>query len=294
MDSANQSSNKNISFGNLSPTEFLNIFSIPVVLGSVSTAFFFGRYFNAQLSFTFYWVLASTVWLIYTADHLLDGNRLKERAVFLRHVIHHQHRSKFWPALAALAVFNGVISLLFLPRIILFSGAVLLALVFLYFIFTHFFKRLQGLIKEIFVAVGAVYGMVILPGLHGNLDLKSSAIVVVMALLNLCNLLIFSYFDFEGDAKNNQLTSATGLGKEKSKVLIYNALGLAFTLFTVYLFVATNKASGIVPLVVSILLMLNVLLFLMQFEEKVAKKERYRLYGDLIFLIPGIVFLVLG
>ena len=107
------SDSRNLRISDLEIVEFINCFSVLVVAGSVSTSYFFGQIYKAQLGFSFYWLLASTIWIIYTLDHVLDGMKQKEQSVSIRHYIHYKYRKTILPTLAALSIFNAYIALVF-------------------------------------------------------------------------------------------------------------------------------------------------------------------------------------
>ena len=77
--------------------KYLQILSIDVCLGACISCWMIAHYLEVSLSFWTYAVLACTVWLIYTADHLLDAykisKQLKEKATTDRHIFH-QHYFK--------------------------------------------------------------------------------------------------------------------------------------------------------------------------------------------------------
>jgi hypothetical protein len=54
----------------------VNVLSIDVALGSVCAALFFGKYVAVGISPVTLAVLALTVWIIYTVDHLMDAKRI--------------------------------------------------------------------------------------------------------------------------------------------------------------------------------------------------------------------------
>jgi len=147
------SDSRNLRISDLEIVEFINCFSVLVVAGSVSTSYFFGQIYKAQLGFSFYWLLASTIWIIYTLDHVLDGMKQKEQSVSIRHYIHYKYRKTILPTLAALSIFNAYIALVFLPPILLKAGIALALSVLAYFLVVHFLKVINITIpKELMVA----------------------------------------------------------------------------------------------------------------------------------------------
>jgi 4-hydroxybenzoate polyprenyltransferase len=287
--------NDSRSLDSLTFIQFVNTFSLMVVAGSVSTAFFFVRYFKADLPLSFYWILGSGVWMIYTIDHLRDGIRLKDRAVFLRHSIHYKYRQILVPSLVALAAFNAILIIFFFDQKMIVNGLILGSFVLLYFIlFYAYDKHNVHWLKEIFVALMVAAGMVIYPGICGNMSLTPGSVIIVsiFAVLNYTNLLLFGYFDLEGDRKNQMHSMAMVMGKDKALQWIYQLLALIFTLLIIYAFFVPNTLK--ISATISILVMLNILLVITLFEEKSSKKEIYRFWGDFIYVIPGLIWLFIS
>ncbi|HEX8061295.1 MAG TPA: hypothetical protein VF473_10190, partial [Cyclobacteriaceae bacterium] len=57
-----------------------NLLSLDVALGAVISAAFLGRILNVHILPQGYVLLGIIVWLIYTADHLLDAWSMREAA----------------------------------------------------------------------------------------------------------------------------------------------------------------------------------------------------------------------
>ena len=75
----------------ISVYRLLNILSIDVAAGAVICALFFARLFEVQIKPYGLISLGLTVWIIYTADHLLDGIKTHHRAATKRHQFHQYH-----------------------------------------------------------------------------------------------------------------------------------------------------------------------------------------------------------
>ena len=70
---------------------FVNILSIDVALGSVCCAAWFAEILNATLKPYALVSLGLTVWIIYTADHLLDARKIHAPASTERHRYHQEN-----------------------------------------------------------------------------------------------------------------------------------------------------------------------------------------------------------
>lgn len=287
-------SRSNLRISELGVTEFINCFSLLVVAGSISTSFFFGQIYKANLGISFYWLLASTIWIIYTLDHVLDGMKMKEASVSVRHLIHYNYRKSILPTLAALALFNGYVALTFLPKKMLFAGFILAGLVGLYFIAVHWLKTKNIVLpKEFFVSVIVAFGMVVLPGIAGNMTPSFEAVLMLLSMVfvNYSNLLLFSLYDYENDTRNNLTSAATQWGQQKTKSIILYVLAAGFVAFTCWTFLIISPVK--LPISIAMLIMLNILMVIYIQEERFAKNEQYRFWGDFVFLVPGLVWWVL-
>lgn len=285
---------RDVSISRLGVVEFVNCFSLLVVLGSVSTSYFFSQLFHANLPLSFYWLLASTIWIIYSLDHVLDGLKKREESVSVRHYIHYKYRKILVPTIAAISVFNAVLAYMFLPKRILISGLGMAALVVLYFVIIHFFKRLKiNWLKEFFVSMLVCWGMVVLPGVAGDMTFSPSsvAIVLCMVAINFSNLLLFSYFDYDEDVENGLTSAAVQWGKDFTQSVILHSLGIGFMCLIGWTFLIQSPVKLAVS--VALLIMFNVLLVMYIQEERFAEKGRYRFWGDVIFLVPGLVWWLL-
>src|SRR6478609_2759298 len=87
----------------------INILSIDVALGSVCCAAWFAEIFEAALKPYAWMSLGLTVWIIYTADHLLDARKINEPASTKRHRYH----QKNFTLLLCILLFAVLVDLIF-------------------------------------------------------------------------------------------------------------------------------------------------------------------------------------
>ena len=69
-------------------------------------------------------------------------------------------------------------------------------------------------------------------------------------------------------------------------------LTLAFTLLTLYAFF--GKADLKISATISVLVMLNILLLTLQFEERFRDQEWFRFWGDFIYVVPTPIWLFMN
>lgn len=285
------------SVSDLSVTEFLNCFSVPVVVGSAVSAFFWSTYFQTSLPLIFYWLLPSTVWLIYTIDHILDGRRLGSDASSLRHRIHFIYRKELQFTCLILILLNTILSVTSLPTSILLTGGSLALLISVYFVFVHRKSRENSVqrkipSKEIFIAIGACIGMLVLPGIPATAEWSLGNVLLILSFfgINFGNILIFSFFDHDDDLKDG-FSTAGSIGVEKLEQLIQQVLISTFLLITFWTFVVNSPRK--LPVIMTLMLMLNMLGLIMIKKEEFKDHGRYRLWGDMIYLAPGLIWFLL-
>jgi len=278
----------------LSVTEFLNCFSLPVVIGSVVTAFFFSQYFRSELSWSFYWLLPSTVWLIYTIDHVLDGEKLGLNASSLRHRIHFKYRKELRFLAFLILVLNTILAITTLSFSILIPGSILATFVLGYFILVHKKNTASNpILKEIMIALGACIGMMILPGIPASIEfsLSNSLLIAIFFGINLSNILIFSYFDYHNDISDGFSSGASVLGLGKLHQLIITILITCFFLVALWTFAIVSVRK--LPMIMALMLMINILGMIMMQKDIFKEQGKYRLWGDMIYLVPGLIWFLL-
>ena len=256
-----------------------NILSIDVALGAVACSAYLVCMVEVQLPWPALICLGLTVWLIYTADHLVDARKVKAPAATLRHRFHQLHYHALLGASVLIAV--TLFLLLFtLQHAVLAGGAALALLVLCYFVG----QPQLGRFKELFAAI-LYTGGVALPALAlwwNALSLFHVLVLMVLAITALLNLVLFAWFDVEQDQRDNHPSLARHLGKTGTKYLLYCLflvqLGLTVGGITMF----SDKASFLTIL----LLMNGGLLFIFMHCRWFATDERYRLAGDAVFLFP--------
>ncbi len=283
-----------ISIKTLNVKEFFNSFSLLVVLGSISTSYFFARVFNSKPDFWFYHLLGTTVWAIYTADHILDGYRNDDASLSLRHKLHVRYKWILSGLVVLIAVSNIFISIEHLPRRVFVYGTGLLVFVMVYLVIVHlFFRKKKFVGKEIFIAFGVTGGMALLPAVYGNFEwnFSNSLLLVIFTSLNLVNLLIFAYFDRDHDLRSGFDSIVQLLGSAKVKKIVNLLLGLIFVLIGIWAFSVEHQVKLYISIV--FLFMMHVLALIMLRENEFIQQERYRFWGDFIYLIPGLFWMLL-
>lgn len=264
----------------------LRLVSFDIVFGVISGAYFASRIFDVSPSIYFWITLGTTVWIIYTADHILDGIRTKKydsetyRFHFTNRII-----------LMLIGIVAGVTSSIFvfffLEKELIIFGIYTFVLVSIYLLLNFAFRKRYRLFPKEFI-IAALYTCGIFGGvlvLNGNIELFQVLVIGNYFLLVLANVLVFSYFDSEKDRINKFNTLAVNFGRDLSKKVIFFILSIAFVISLVILFSCSQWIIFIIFIFMNFTL-LQVVLFSNHFK----KNDYYGIVTDAVFFYPAFVF----
>jgi hypothetical protein len=257
---------------------FLNLLSIDIAIGAIACGMYFAWVLHVHVRPYALASLGITVWIIYTADHLLDAWKVKGRASTERHRFHQDH-FRTLVVLLTMAVVIDFILIFFIKRPVLFAGLYMIGFVVVYLLFHN---KLTFL-KEFFVALLYCVG-VLLPSLtvtDVSLEMKHYLLFISFFMLALINLLLFSLFDRKDDEKDKRQSFVTlfGEGSTRGTITILSSINM---LLVFYLFSEWNETL----VVIIPFLMSTVLMTIMIFSRWFERNNRYRLLGDAVFLLP--------
>lgn len=274
---------------------FINTYSVFVAIGSLSSYLFYSELLNVKPNYIVATGLSIGLWIIYSLDHLLDGLSLGEKASSVRH---REHFLKHKQITSLILI--GIVSLIglsfWLPFIYYNYIVFLCVLTLIHFLINYTLSiRFAALryFKEVFIAFVVTIGFVITPVLegHSSIDMNQLAhVFILFYFINLSNLFLFSYFDNERDQKDNMITIAHFYGLGKLRNLIFFGIAISFVLLGISF--VNGYVDGI-----SFTLFLTMqitLLIIIVFPSFFRTNDRYRFFGDLIYLYPLAIFPFLG
>ncbi len=260
----------------------INALSLDVAAGAVICAVFFARLFHANVLPQGLAALGLAVWIVYTADHLLDARRLKESASTFRHAFHQRH-FKLLIFLLGTACGLEFVLLFFLRRPVFFNGLWLGLGVIVYVLINRwlkYFKEFSGAILYC--------GGVLLPALslrENEIGITQSLVISQFLIIALTNLILFSWMDYANDLKDDHKSLVTLIGEKKVKI----ALLILFAIFFAVNLLSFQRSQ----LQAIILIVMQLVLFLIfLFADYFKANERFRYAGDAIFFIPALTFLL--
>lgn len=257
---------------------FVSILSIDVVAGAVVCALFFLKVLKASAPYALI-SLALTVWIIYTADHLLDARRIAHSASSPRHRFHQKFFKPMRLALA-LALVLDMISLFFVSKAILLGGMFLGTLVVLLMIMQHALPWLREIVVSVLYTGG-----VLLPALahtRVNYTIAHSLLFIQFSLVALTNLLVLSWLDREPDLRDHLNSFALIAGRRMSQVLIWTSFVLSMLLLLAQVRYEILKWPAFVVGI------MEVVLLLIYAARREDRQLLHRMIGDGVFIIPAV------
>lgn len=261
----------------------LNVLSLDVALGAVCCAAWFAKGFQVQLRPYAYLALGLTVWIIYTADHLLDASKITREASTYRHRFHQKH-FKILLTIILLAVIVDFTLLFFIRLKILYAGLGLFSIVILYLLV----NRWLSFAKEIVIALVYSCG-VLLPAFslkQTSLSMSDTLWVASFFLTTLINLILFSVYDAHSDQADGSNSFVLTFGEVFTRKILSGFFILQAVL------IGTLVYEAMLPVSVVLFLMNATLLVLFLNQPFFRQFDRYRLYGDVIFLFPVVLLYV--
>lgn len=275
--------------------DFINTYSILVALGSFSSYLFFSNLFNVKPNYVLALGLSIGLWIIYTLDHLLDGLSIGNKASSIRHREHFlKHKLIIFWILFGLIILIG---LSFWLAKIYYSYVLFLCVLTLIHFCINYFLSLKYTVlrylKEAFIALVVTIGFVVTPLIGNESTLVINQLIyafIIFYFINLSNLLIFSSFDKDRDQKDNMITIAHLYSLSKLRRLIYFGIGTSITVSIVSFSIGFITGVSFFVFMSMHLTLLGITIYPSYFRTK----DRYRFFGDLIYLYPFVVFPFLG
>ena len=270
---------------------FLQILSIDVVLGGLASGAMAAKILEVNMPRIWWLALPISIWVIYTADHLMDAYRLKDQAHTPRHLFHHQH---FKPILFIwLLMFGSCISWIawLVPVDMLFLAFCMGGLVLMHL---GLVKLIGNKVSWLFhkeLGVGGIYAAGVWGGpavlAWEKIGILEVEMFIQFLILALINLLIFSMYEMETDQKDGHTSFVRAIGVRNTKILIIS-MSICLCILGLHSLIGID---GLLYYTVQGVYggMMIVFLILSFFEHRFKKYELYRVLGDGAFLLPGLV-----
>jgi hypothetical protein len=259
---------------------FLNLLSIDVAVGAAMGAAFFAHVLVVELFPQAFIVLGLTVWIIYTSDHLLDAWFLDKPASTPRHLLHQRH-FKLLAFMVGIGLLIDVGLVLLIRRQLMVPGIVMSLMCAAYLALNRWLRYVKEVVATLLYSAG-----VLLPALALNqvLSVDQKQLIVQFVLIVFINMLLFAKMSYATDLSDKQNSLFTTIGPRASDWLItgsFVALGIVMVL--------PSASDAWIKAVLAVMALTLLVIFL--FPVYFRSEERYRLLGDSIFLLPGLVLI---
>jgi len=258
-----------------------NLLSLDVVTGAVISSLFFSKILEVVPSYPSLISLGLTVWIIYTADRLLDIQDVKGEAASERHRFHQRNQTKLKYWLVVVLIID-IVLIFFMPVKLIKHGIILSLAVVIYILL----RRKLHISKELLVAVLYTTGVVLPSWLENQMGFEQYLIILLFFLIALINLIVFSWYEKENDLRDRQDSVATLIEEIKIRYILMGLLVITFSI-SIYLFF--QPPYHFISLV--LIAMAAILLLIFTCKRFFARNDYYRLAGDAVFLFPIVYIL---
>ncbi len=267
-----------------------NLLSLDVALGALAGGVLLMNVLGVQMPSSWYVLLPSGLWCVYTADHLLDALRLKQNGHTPRHLFHYRNRKWIIPLLILVTAGGLYLAITRLPNEMLNFGIGLA-----FFSVVHLvLVKLVGervsplLVKELGAVIGYCCGVLAFPWIQSGREASPEMILgfAEFCMIVLLNLLIFSLFEYETDKIDGHTSFVLATGKKLAVAISGILICTVTAIASLTLFVPGYR--GLRVFQGPWLIIVAVHAAILYFPSWFGKNQRYRLIGDGIFSIQWI------
>jgi hypothetical protein len=261
------------------------------VAGACICSLFIAKYLKVALPFSCVLALGICVWLIYTADHLIDAWRIKHQAHSARHNFHQKHFKTITVFFLFFAL-SSITLLFFLPSVVIQWGVVLALLVGAYFLLLFYLRPSLLFQKEIAAGILYTSGVFLAPVSLSNQPFTESLLIVFIQFLfiALMNLIVFSLFEKEVDHVDGHI-SLVKLAGTKITWRLLAGLGMMVTGSSLFFLITMPMTSFLFKAELLMFGMALTLLVMVLKPSFFKRNEMYRVIGDSIFFYPLLILL---
>lgn len=267
----------------------ISYLNLDVVAGAVACSHFASAVLQTQSdSGAMHIALALTVWLIYTADRIMDVSKKGYRPNDRRHLFARKHKKVLILFCIVAFLADAYLAFVILPQTIVVFGLLVLTLVVIYYFLIYLLNQQRSTWFQKEPVIAAVYTSAIW-GSHLWLKGSVSATeffyyVVPFFCLAMMNLVTFSFYEAETDELNMERSIITSFGPRTAIIHIVVAFALVLTLGVTLL---RESPSGTNLLISGTYAVMAFILFALYYRnDYFYEKDRYRMIGDAVFMLP--------
>jgi hypothetical protein len=267
---------------------YMQVLSLDICIGVIGSGAFAKTFLRASMKPVWWFLLPASVWVIYTADQLMDARKVGARSVNVRHKFHFDH----FKILALIAAVTCcILAFLYLREMVFIGGFMMGGLAVMHILIAYWGKVRFG--KEISVAVIYACGVWFAPFLNRGVEISPLYIAafVIFILGAILNLFMNSVIEFAIDRQEGQVF---GMGLATRKAIRRAVIGVSFgAIIGIASFAIYGFIHGLNPVVLAgygyLLLVCAVPGIILFYEDFFAKDQRYRLPAELVFCVGAVL-----
>ncbi len=257
-------------------------------MGAVSLVFIVSWIRQEEVATPIYLALVVSILSIYNLDHLLDAYRLNESKSSYRHSFYKKYFKMLiiWQAVLAIC---AVWVLFQLPIQIIIAGGIMSAAIGIYFIFIFNNTYKIYLLRESIVALGYALSVGVIPFFVSFecLSLEFSGIFFIIFFMALTNLWVFALYEQEIDEGQNHHSIARRIDVARLMMMAKGIIIISIIFIMVFLVIHSYYIIGTAFIIVQL-----IYFSLLLYKEIFRKNDFYRLIGESILILPGLLLLL--
>jgi hypothetical protein len=274
---------------------YLHFLSIDIVLGTLASSCFAAKLFGSNPG-TIWWItLALTVWLLYTADHMLDAWKNRKKIERELHYFMMKNRKTMVWSMGVVTVVNVLLIFNLFDQELMKYALLLAGLVLLFYAMRHVFRknRILKVPGEFFVMILYMAGTWLGPAvaLEGDFEAGHGMIALIFLGILLMNLGVISIYDIKLDSRMGIASMANLLGIKRTKNLL---LGTAIAIYLLsllqFLVFDMDRYSQYALILTG---MTTILLLVLYYPSRFRKKDYFRLAADAVLYMGFLALLIM-
>ncbi|EQA45095.1 putative membrane protein [Leptospira broomii serovar Hurstbridge str. 5399] len=271
---------------------YIHVLSLDICLGVVGSGAYAVTVTGAKMKWAWWILLPLSVWVVYTADHLLDGRKVGESSVNPRHRFHFEY-SKILIVLAfGGAILCAALALLFVREIVFLGGLILSVLAIVHLSLASWGKIRFG--KEFSVAtiytLGVWFGPLLVVGFRSWI---TGVLLILFFLGTVLNLIMNSLMEMDLDEKEGLVYLLGTFSPESARdwVLRFSLLGAVAGLLLAGWTRKFEPAESVSACIFAGLLC-AVPGIILRYSDFFSGSQRYRMIGEGIYIIGFIPWIL--
>jgi len=264
---------------------YIRLFSLDIIAGALASLVFSSSVMSIELPCSYYTILALTVWLIYTADHLMDGAKTRGKSDSESHNFFYKYKIPVILIFLIVLVFTFRLIVYRLDEKIIEFGISPGLAVVVYLIMNRYYGNALKwfFIKELWIAF--IYTLAIWGGpviYAGDVISPAQALQILsFGLIILGNVLIYSIYERDSDIKDDNKSFVRDFGlKAAVNTAVFSLVFSILAALTSYVFLDTKFIHSI-----SLVLIASSMLLILSFSRIFSARGLYGITADLLLLL---------